>query len=67
MFLAISVAAAAAAAPTSPNFVMLLADDWGWGDVGNYAKLVNAGALPSINSLKLTHIPRFGLNRFHNT
>ena len=31
-------------APPSPNFVMLLADDWGWGDTGAYAKLVNAGA-----------------------
>ena len=35
----------AAPAP-QPNFVMLLADDWGWGDAGSFAQLVTGGDKP---------------------
>eukprot|EP00037_Helgoeca_nana_P014910 m.140010 g.140010 ORF g.140010 m.140010 type:complete len:516 (+) comp22773_c0_seq2:134-1681(+) len=35
-------------APQKPNFVFLLTDDWGWGDVGAYAKLVNSGDKPPL-------------------
>ena len=52
-------AAATSQQPTAnsqrPNFVMLLADDWGWGDVGAFASLVNNGdkmpVTPSLDQL----------------
>ena len=58
-------AATAMAAP-KPNLAFVLADDWGWGDAGAYAKLVNGGDKPPVTP----HLDRMAsegtmFTRFH--
>eukprot|EP00051_Salpingoeca_urceolata_P017525 m.239577 g.239577 ORF g.239577 m.239577 type:complete len:545 (+) comp18979_c0_seq4:46-1680(+) len=40
--------AAAVAHGKKPNAIFLLADDWGWGDTGAYASMVNGGDKPPL-------------------
>ena len=58
--------AATAMAAAKPNLAFVLADDWGWGDAGAYAKLVNGGDKPPVTP----HLDRMAsegtmFTRFH--
>ena len=57
---------ATAMAAAKPNLAFVLADDWGWGDAGAYAKLVNGGDKPPVTP----HLDRMAsegtmFTRFH--
>ena len=56
----------AATAMAASNLAFVLADDWGWGDAGAYAKLVNGGDKPPVTP----HLDRMAsegtmFTRFH--